>query len=404
MGEDYSERITAGALRNRGLVTTTGRGRTWSAAITKEGIDYLARVDGPNPPIPREPNRPVSQRLVDEVIAAGGTLRVPRRPWGAAGTGQPDYERRVALAEHRGVVPPGKRLVITRDRGELQIDLRDAPEGSPTAPMPVPVPERVARYHPVVTEFRGQKDRHEVSRAQLPRVSRILQGLVIEAERRGYAVRLPSKAKVSQQGCPDWSGDADGHLLIVIGDVRVALRVREDGIRGRAIYPRHDYRYRTSTVLPRAPTSTSRARRARFGSRSSVRARDRTGSPPGETARSRPSSSACPQCSWRSRRVRPKSASASCSSSRRPNAGSSHGRRRWSVHGVATPSTIASRSLTLRWLRGGERPRFGTSATPSNSSDVVMRRLPSGLLGRARTPIGSIHSARRWRSRIRQRR
>lgn len=264
VGEDYSERITAGALRNRGLVTTTGRGRTWSAAITTEGIGYLARVDGPNPPVPREPNGPVSQRLVDEVIAAGGILRVRQRPRGAAGTGQPDHERRVALAEHRGVVPPGNRLVKTRERSELQIDLRDAPEGSPTAPMPVPVPERVARYHPVVAEFRGQKDRHEVSRASLPRVSRVLQGLVVEAERRGYAARLPSTAKVSQQGCPDWSGEADGHLLIVIGDVRVALRVREDGIRGRAIYPRYDYRYRD---LDRAPARQRvRAGRAGHGS------------------------------------------------------------------------------------------------------------------------------------------
>ena len=51
----FPERITAGALRNRGLVTTKGRGPTWSAAITTSGKEYLARVDGPNPPIPREP-------------------------------------------------------------------------------------------------------------------------------------------------------------------------------------------------------------------------------------------------------------------------------------------------------------------------------------------------------------
>ena len=79
LGQGLSERITAGALRNRGFVTTKGRGPTWSTAITTSGKDYLARVDGPNPPIPRAPNGPRSRSLVDEIIAAGGTLRVPAR-------------------------------------------------------------------------------------------------------------------------------------------------------------------------------------------------------------------------------------------------------------------------------------------------------------------------------------
>jgi hypothetical protein len=74
--EGFPERITAGALRNRSLVTTKGRGSTWSAAITAAGGEYLARVDGPNPPIPREPNRPVTQSVIDEIVAAGGTLHV----------------------------------------------------------------------------------------------------------------------------------------------------------------------------------------------------------------------------------------------------------------------------------------------------------------------------------------
>jgi hypothetical protein len=49
-------RISAAALRNRGLVTITGRGATWAAKATTAGRDYLARVDGPDPPIPRQAN------------------------------------------------------------------------------------------------------------------------------------------------------------------------------------------------------------------------------------------------------------------------------------------------------------------------------------------------------------
>ena len=85
-----------------------------------------------------------------------------------------------------------RQVVITRDSEELRIDLRDAPDGIPTEMFPVPVPNRVARYHPIVAEFRDQSDRHEVSRAQLPRVGRILQGLVVEAERHGFTVQGPA--------------------------------------------------------------------------------------------------------------------------------------------------------------------------------------------------------------------
>jgi len=249
-GEGHFERISAGALRNRGLVTTSGARKTWSATITKAGKEYLARVDGPNPPIPREPNRPAAQQLVDDLIAAGGSLKVPRR-YGRLGAGQPDYERRVELAEERGKVPAAKRLVVTRTRDELRIDLRDAPDGTPTQAFPVPVPDRVGRYHPVVVEFRNRADRREISRAQLSRIGRVLHGLVVESEQRGYTVDGPSESAFPDRSQPVWSGDADGHLRIRVEEVTVTLRLREDGVRGRAIYPRHDYRYQDPDIPAR---------------------------------------------------------------------------------------------------------------------------------------------------------
>jgi hypothetical protein len=253
--ETYSARITAGALRNRGLVKTAGSGDTWSASISEAGSEYLDGVDGPNPPQPREPNVPASQRLIDEIIAAGGSLRVARR-WGYGRTAaQPDYERRVAAAERRGAVPTGKRLMITYERDVLQIDLCDVPEGTPTQVFPVPVPDRVGRYHSVVTEFRKQHDRHEVSRAQLPRVCRLLQGLVVEAERRGFAVKAPVASKVRERGRSEWSGDTDGHLQVVVCGVTVTLRIQEDGIRSRSIYPSTDYGFGDGDVRVRRSTA-----------------------------------------------------------------------------------------------------------------------------------------------------
>jgi hypothetical protein len=125
----------------------------------------------------REGNGSVTEQLVNDVIAAGGSLRVPRRSYGGEGV---DYERRARLAERNGRVPAGKRLTVTSlSYRELQIDLVDAPEGTTLDLRPVPVPQHVARYHPVVGAFRSRSDHHEVSRAVLPRVSRILQGLVL---------------------------------------------------------------------------------------------------------------------------------------------------------------------------------------------------------------------------------
>lgn len=248
-GQGLSERITAGALRNRGLVTTKGRGPTWSAAITSSGDEYLARVDGPNPPVPRVPNGSRSQGLIDEIIASGGSLRVPARSWNSA-PGTPDYERRVANAEQRGAVPAGKRLVVARADGELRIDLRDAAEGTPTEALPVAVPERVARYHRVVSKFRGLEETHQISRAQFPRACRILQGLVVEAEQRGYGVGI-SVAAGTQYGRARSSAERGGDLVITIEGVAVTLHLREEGV-SVPVPPRPSYSWElSSSATPR---------------------------------------------------------------------------------------------------------------------------------------------------------
>jgi hypothetical protein len=234
-GAPNSERITAGALRNRGFVTTTGGGPTWSALITRAGREHLALIDGPNPPTPRGPNQTSAYRmLIENLVEAGGTLRVPGpgRRLGGPPVGTVDYERHVATAERRGAVPPGKRIVISNKGDERQLDLVDAPEGAPTEVLPVPVPGQVKRYHRVVVAYRNDKSRHEVSRAQLSRVSRNLQGLVIEAERRGITVAVPEARNDYDRG-PIWDSRADGHLGFTMFNSTIAVRVHEDGINAR---------------------------------------------------------------------------------------------------------------------------------------------------------------------------
>jgi hypothetical protein len=197
--EGDSHRVSAAALRRRGLVTTSGRGPTWTARVTKAGREYLARVDGPDPPVARQANVSVTQRLVDDVIAAGGSLRVRRKRWyDREGV---DYESRARLAERFRKVPPGKRLAVSLDGDELEIRLVDAPERAAAAELvPVPVPERVARYHSAAREFRESSERHEVSRALIRRATRIIHAVAVEAERRGWSVRARIDERAVQLG------------------------------------------------------------------------------------------------------------------------------------------------------------------------------------------------------------
>jgi hypothetical protein len=242
--ENDFHRISAAALRNRGLVTTAGRGATWTAEITPSGREYLEWVDGPSPPVPRQANVPVTQQLVEDVIAAGGSLRVPRASW--QNCDGVDFERRAQLAQRHGRVPPGKRLNVTvASRDELEIELVDAPghAGGRAELVPISVPEKVGRYHPAARQFRGFSERHEVSRAQLPRATRIIHTIAVEAERRGWSAQASSESK-NGYGRSDWTGTKDGHLLITAGGYDFRVRLQEEGVHTRGRWEEEVARYR----------------------------------------------------------------------------------------------------------------------------------------------------------------
>ncbi|HXJ49308.1 MAG TPA: hypothetical protein VNF91_09095 [Candidatus Acidoferrum sp.] len=227
-GEAY--RISAAALRNRGLLTTWGRGPTWGASITPAGTEYLARVDGPDPPIPRQANTSLTQRLVDDVVAAGGVLRVPRRGWGSRS--DVDYEQRARIAQLHGKTPPGMRLTTRYVESELEIRLEDAIPGTEVALRPVPVPKRVTSLHPVAQQFRDNTASHFVSRTQLPRCVRVIHALATEAERRGFSVSIVQPG--GERARPQRSDD--GHLVISIRGHAYGLKVVEEKVSNRGAF------------------------------------------------------------------------------------------------------------------------------------------------------------------------
>ncbi len=244
VAEGDSHRISAAALHSRGLVAISGRGRTWSASLTPAGTEYLAQVDGPNPPVPRQPNVSVTQQLVDDVIAAGGSLQVPRQGWHLEG--EVDYAGRAHLAERHGKVPPGKRLTVTvLSYDELELELVDAPgeEVHRAELAAIPIPENVRRYHLAAREFRNHSERHEVSRAQLPRATRLIHAIAAESERRGWSVR-PAKESKNGYGRTDWTGTKDGHLRITVGEHDFGLRLQEEGVHTRGPWDEEVHRYR----------------------------------------------------------------------------------------------------------------------------------------------------------------
>jgi hypothetical protein len=231
--EGSFHRISAAALRRRGLVKVSGKGATWSAGITKAGTEYLDQADGANPPAPPQANVPVTQQLIDDIATAGGVLRVPRRGWyDRSGI---DYEQRARLAERHGKVPAGKWLTIRAHRDEVELRLEDMPPGvaEPSAELtPVAVPEAITRHHPAARRFRGRKAEHQVPQAALPRATRIVHAIALEAQRRGWKPQ-PAIAgvKVSPPG------------------IEVVLTLKERGVQRRGPWEEEVKRYRNYKPL-----------------------------------------------------------------------------------------------------------------------------------------------------------
>jgi hypothetical protein len=259
---DVYHRVSAAALHRQGFLSVSGHGANWEAALTEKGEEYLARADGPNPPIPRQANVSVTQELVDSVIAAGGSMVVPAKSW--RDPESIDYRRRARLAEQHGKVPAGKLLAIRNlPDGELEIELVDGPTlpGSGEKPKPIEVPDRISRYHPAAKAFRDAKDRHEVSKEMIQRAVRIVHVLAREATARGWEARTASLSP-DVYGRESWTPSKDGHLVIETEDELFWFRLREGKVHIRGHWEQEVERYRNvnpedawwrDRELPRGP-------------------------------------------------------------------------------------------------------------------------------------------------------
>ena len=158
-----------------------------------------------------------------------------------------DYEHRARLAERHGKVPPGKWLTATAvNNDELELRLVDAPKEETDAArrlIPVEVPARVSRFHPLARAFRDRAERHEVSRALLPRATRMVHAIAVEAERRGWDIELPS-VRDEAYGRSSWTATKHGHFQLATADDTFWFRVREEGVHTKGPWEQEVERYR----------------------------------------------------------------------------------------------------------------------------------------------------------------
>lgn len=184
---------------------------------------------------------PSVDNLVSRIQSGGGALRITS----PQSTERAAWRRTIHAALNGGGLPAGLRLRYSgRDSGDLVIRLvSDTEENQPQQARPalVQVPARLPnRPHSVVTATRdvahpgpdGWIDTRRrpmvahlfVAKANLPRALRLLQGLVVEAERRGY--RIVTAA--GHGHCAGGMGiQIDGQVLeVVISEerTRVALQ------------------------------------------------------------------------------------------------------------------------------------------------------------------------------------
>jgi hypothetical protein len=254
--QGHTHKTVAVALQNRHLVVVTKKGGTWGAELTEAGRYYVdhgtyAPRRTPDPPsvkpVPRPQVRrrpPTSNREQPRLAAMDRTGRPPedhgaevlvRRVLDAGGAleinGEQDhknYEPLILASKGAPSLPFGKQL-RKRSKGGFLSPLCEIYFDEDFAvrvdEQPVPVPARVTRYHPAVVTYRGDSDRHEVSRDALGRASRILQALAVEAERRGYSVTPVTEKRPGAEL-------KAGQLSIGIDSFEYTLRMREKSAPG----------------------------------------------------------------------------------------------------------------------------------------------------------------------------
>lgn len=247
-----SHKVSAAALRSRGLIQVSRSTGSWSASITDKGRYYLA--NGSYPPAgskkpepkrnrhrrtpavpavrkapatakPKAPNRiGPTDELIARVVAAGGRLEI-ESGWT---TENARYDNLISAANRFGKCPPGTRLKRSHGRDGSAIYLEDISSWSLVTLEPIVVPDRLSRPHPVVADVRDGTHLAVTGTKPRNRALRLMQALAAEAQNRGYAIRAV-KETVTHYGYTDRESRDD--LLIDVSSHAFGIRVTQQNDR-----------------------------------------------------------------------------------------------------------------------------------------------------------------------------
>lgn len=219
---DTSYKTTAVALQNRRLVRITRKQGRWEAKATEAGRHFAAHGEYPSghwsaPPAPPvvpgtsqavmpQPGattptprrvvtgvRPVDQMMVD-LAEAGGSLEVEDGAY---------YERLVASANRYGKVPAGKLLELRRtSRRQAVIELVERPAWMAATLEPIPIPQTLAKPHPVIAALNADRQRVSFRAPVRRRALRLLNAIAQECQRRGHHVKVNPVNQRSREHAP----------------------------------------------------------------------------------------------------------------------------------------------------------------------------------------------------------
>jgi len=225
------------------------RGPAWTAKITAEGTRLLKeqarRVEAERERERREAEaraerereaqrlRARSLELLDAVTTAGGRLALK------VDCSEREVTQITDFLAKENLLPDGQRLAHepTRMDPVLGVTAYLEPDFAKLTPTRAfKVPQQLRGPHPAVTAF--QEKREHVSRAQIPRAARYLQGLVNAVTEMGWSAPAKVQAGYASRGEPG----PDLSIRVASREFQVVIReLDERGRPGRAFITQTDY-------------------------------------------------------------------------------------------------------------------------------------------------------------------
>ncbi|MDR1512865.1 MAG: hypothetical protein LBS56_05195, partial [Propionibacteriaceae bacterium] len=219
---DWTHRVSARALHNRGLIKVRGHGSTWSATLTDDGRYYLEHGSYPGESPDGQADSSHRKSVVDaeqsdEPAAREATSPSPppRQARTTSRAKQPNktdqfmltldaadghqlvvesseetsYRRLASLAKRRGLIPEGMQITLSRPSyDQLTVTLEPLPEWQTRVLDPISVPVRL--HDPSdVTSALSESETFQVVGGPRKRALRLAEALIVTARDRGMSVK-----------------------------------------------------------------------------------------------------------------------------------------------------------------------------------------------------------------------